>query len=118
VRPDDDAIAEETIAALREHSWPGNVRELANVIEHATILCDSGPITCEHLPRRLTARRAKPPGLKALGPISLREIEMQAIHEALERHDGNKPKAAEQLGVSLKTLYNKLNQANNLERSA
>ncbi|MEX0939244.1 MAG: sigma-54 dependent transcriptional regulator [Pirellulales bacterium] len=118
VRPDDAAIAEETIAALREHSWPGNVRELANVIEHATILCDSGPITCEHLPRRLTARRAKPPGLKAMGPISLREIEMQAIHEALERHDGNKPKAAEQLGVSLKTLYNKLNQANNLERSA
>jgi two-component system NtrC family response regulator len=43
---------------------------------------------------------------------------MDAIHEALERTDGNKPLAAEQLGISLKTLYNKLNQSSNLEQSA
>ncbi len=41
---------------------------------------------------------------------------MQAIHEALDRHDGNKPKAAEELGISLKTLYNKLNQAAAMEQ--
>jgi two-component system NtrC family response regulator len=51
-------------------------------------------------------------------PLTLREIEMQAICESLERNDGNKPKAAEELGVSLKTLYNKLNQVNTLEKSA
>ncbi len=44
-------------------------------------------------------------------PCSLRDLEMQAIAEALDRHAGNKPKAAEELGISLKTLYNKLNQA-------
>ncbi len=46
-----------------------------------------------------------------------REIEMQAIHQSLERHAGNKPKAADELGISLKTLYNKLNQAQTVEQA-
>ena len=50
--------------------------------------------------------------------MTLREIELVAIYQSLERHQGNKPKAAEELGISLKTLYNKLNQASALERSA
>jgi two-component system NtrC family response regulator len=52
------------------------------------------------------------------GPISLRDLEMQAIYQALDRHEGNKPKAADELGISLKTLYNKLNTASELEKSA
>ncbi len=109
---------------LSEHAWPGNVRELANVIEHATILCDAGPIAPEHLPNQFEARRmrgAAPASLKAVGPgpQTLREIEMQVIYQTLERQGGNKPKAAEELGISLKTLYNKLNQSNSsLEKSA
>ena len=43
-------------------------------------------------------------------PVSLRELEMQAILEGLERNRGNKPRTAEELGISLKTLYNKLHQ--------
>ena len=97
------------------HSWPGNVRELANVIEHATIVCDGLPITSEHLPQRFGSRSARP---VSLGPMTLRDLELFAIHDAIERHEGNKPAAAEELGVSLKTLYNKLNQANSLEKSA
>jgi two-component system NtrC family response regulator len=88
---------------------------LANVIEHATILCDEPPITPEHLPRMLHARSVRFP---ELGPISLRDLEMQAIHQALDRHDGNKAIAAEELGVSLKTLYNKLNQTQLAERKS
>lgn len=104
---------------LRGHSWPGNVRELANVIEHASILCDSDPISPEDLPSNFDARRVRGPRLVAdLGPLSLRELELQAIHQSMERHDGNKPRVAEELGVSLKTLYNKLNQASSLEKSA
>jgi DNA-binding NtrC family response regulator len=116
---DDEAFTQQATQTLCEHTWPGNVRELANVVEHATILCDSGPIDVEHLPGKLEARRTRAPQLKAIGPVTLRELEMQVIHQTLERLGGNKPKAAEELGISLKTLYNKLNQSTGgLERSA
>jgi DNA-binding NtrC family response regulator len=112
------SLAEDAIEALRNHVWPGNVRELANVIEHATILCDSGPIRREHLPQRFDSRQLMGAARQKPGPMSLRELEMEAIHDALERNGGNKPKAADQLGISLKTLYNKLNQTGTLEKSA
>lgn len=104
-------FAPETIEAFKTHSWPGNVRELANVIEHATILCDSLPIRPEHLPRHLGDRRLRKELKTAMTPMSLKEMESIAINEAVQRHGGNKPAAAEELGISLKTLYNKLNQA-------
>jgi two-component system NtrC family response regulator len=94
------------------------VRELANVVEHATILCDSGPIRREHLPQRFDSRQLIGPARQRPGVMTLRELEMEAIHDALERTGGNKPKAADQLGISLKTLYNKLNQTGTLEKSA
>ena len=115
--PGRDLFTPDALAELTEHCWPGNVRELANVIEHALILCDQPPIATEHLPRRFTSRRVPRIGPLAAGR-SLREIEMEAIHDALDRHDGNKPKAAQELGISLKTLYNKLNQAAELQKSA
>jgi two-component system NtrC family response regulator len=111
-------IAEDAIEALKAHVWPGNVRELANVIEHATILCDDGPISAMHLPAHFNRRQLTGAAANHPGPISLRDLEMQAIYQALERHGGNKPKAAEELGISLKTLYNKLNTASDLEKSA
>ena len=109
-RPDDQLLAPEAIKALSGHVWPGNVRELANVIEHATILCEGGPISAEHLPQHFASRRLRAEHSRKFGAITLHDIELAAIHEALERHGGSKPKAADQLGVSLKTLYNKLNQ--------
>ena len=111
-------LADDAIEVLRSHVWPGNVRELANVIEHATILCDEPLITADHLPAQFTRRQLTGAAANRPGPISLRDLEMQAIYQALERHDGNKPKAADELGVSLKTLYNKLNSASELEKTA
>jgi DNA-binding NtrC family response regulator len=110
---DEQSFTPEAIAILKSHTWPGNVRELANVIEHATILCDEPPIRPEHLPNSFGSRSTRVPDL---GPLTLRELEMHAIHQALARHAGNKVAAAEELGVSLKTLYNKLNQE--LDRKA
>ena len=99
----------DAIRQLQEYTWPGNIRELANVVEHASILCDALPIDRDDLP--LNFDRAGATIVKfETGGLSLRDIEMQAIHTALDRHNGNKTAAAQELGVSLKTLYNKLNQ--------
>ena len=104
-----ELFSKPTMDELTNHVWPGNVRELANVIEHACILCDEPPIQPEHLPKQFTDRRLRKE-LRSFGPMSLKEMEFTAIQEAVARHDGNKQAAAEELGISLKTLYNKLNQ--------
>jgi DNA-binding NtrC family response regulator len=120
-----DLLTPEAIDALLEHDWPGNVRELANVMEHAYIIAGGQKITPEHLPHTLRPRAdtspttlslKRPPGTAAAAaPVSspartLREIEMEHILRVLEKHNGNKPAAAAELGIVLKTLYNKLNQ--------
>ena len=116
---DAQVFSPEAMAELTSHIWPGNVRELANVIEHASILCETPPILTEHLPKHFTDRRLRKE-LRSLGPMSLKELELTAIHEAVTRHNGNKQAAAEELGISLKTLYNKINQqaASALSKSA
>lgn len=110
----ENVFADETIQILKQHPWPGNVRELANVVEHATILCDHPPILPEHLPRHFSDKRVKREikgATISISPLSLKEMELVAVQEAIHRHQGNKPAAAEELGISLKTLYNKLNQS-------
>jgi DNA-binding NtrC family response regulator len=116
--PGGPALTLDAIEALKSHVWPGNVRELANAIEHATILCDNGPISAEHLPSALGRRQLTGSAANRPGPITLRDLEMQAIYQSLERHGGNKPRAADELGISLKTLYNKINAVTELEKSA
>jgi two-component system NtrC family response regulator len=128
-RPEHAAIetifSDETVAALMAHPWPGNVRELANVIEHATILCEYPPILPDHLPRHFVDRRLRKDVRSGAAtvpltstPRSLRELETLAVQEAVQRHQGNKQAAAEELGISLKTLYNKLNQAEAANKKA
>jgi two-component system NtrC family response regulator len=113
--------AAEVFDVLAAHAWPGNIRELANAVEHALVLCDDLPLALEHLPARLAGARppAAAPSMSVAalasqaaprGVASLRELEMQAILEGLERNHGNKARTAEELGISLKTLYNKLHQ--------
>jgi two-component system NtrC family response regulator len=95
------------IRLLLSHHWPGNIRELANVIEHASILANRLPISADDLPSHLGRLTAARPNIAPAG-MSLREIEMQTIHATLDRLNGNKTATAQQLGISLKTLYNKL----------
>lgn len=118
----DTALTPEAIAALQAHDWPGNIRELANAIERATILSGGGPIYPEHLPTQVPSRRsasvmvsspsavAGPHFQIPEGSPTLRDIEMKYIQVILEKHNGNKPAASKELGISLKTLYNKINQ--------
>jgi two-component system NtrC family response regulator len=79
-------------------------------------LCDRGPIDAEHLPANFMQRKSR--AIRFLGPVNLRDLELQAILEAIARNDGNKAKAAEELGISLKTLYNRINTSSVLDKSA
>jgi DNA-binding NtrC family response regulator len=115
--PDGKAFSPDAIERLCNYGWPGNVRELANVVEHASILCDRVPIGVEHLPERFQEVQTQV-WSSGSAPATLNEIELRAIHHALERNGGNKSKTAEELGISLKTLYNKLNSDQHLEKSA
>ncbi len=118
-------IADSTLAALEAHSWPGNVRELQNVIERAVILCgDGGQLEPEHLGFSSSAAGAQPPPAPALSLasaapaatpaggelISLAEVEKHHILAALEKTRQNRTHAAKLLGISIRTLRNKLNQ--------
>jgi DNA-binding NtrC family response regulator len=117
------SIAPETVQLLQRYGWPGNVRELANAIERAVILCrgnvllpsafddqlrDSGrPVTLPAaLPSVAEAAAAEPL------PFDLDEIERRTIVRALEATGGNRTRAAKLLGISERTLRNKLNSPN------
>lgn len=118
-----DLLIPETLDVLLDHEWPGNVRELANVMEHAYIIAGGGPIKAEHLPSHVRYKPGSKPTLSlaagtTAGGRTLREIEMEHVLRALERHDGNKAAAAAELGISLKTIYNKLNQMQDERKSA
>ena len=91
---------------LMAHSWPGNVRELNNTLERALLLAKDGPIDTAHI--RLNAASA-PTSTVGMGG-SLKELERQAISEALVRHAGNRKRAAEQLGIALRTLQYKIKE--------
>ena len=129
-----DLLSPEAVDVLLEHEWPGNVRELANAMEYAYIIAGAGRILPEHLPHTLSNRTPatipmKPHSLAAGGsplmpaPASsgartLSEIEMEHVLRVLDKHSGSKTAAAAELGISLKTMYNKLNKLQEDRKSA
>jgi DNA-binding NtrC family response regulator len=123
-----ELLSPEAVDVLLEHDWPGNVRELANVMEHAYIIAGGQQILPEHLPHHIRPAPGGPPTLSLTavpgkaesgsGGRTLREIEMAHVLRVLEKHGGNKPAAAAELGISLKTLYNKLNQLQEERKNA
>jgi len=93
---------------LLQYPWPGNVRELRNVIERAVLLCPGELITAADLPEHISASSERPAGLELAVPASLKSMEKKLIRLTLDFTGGDKKRAAEMLGISLKTLYNKL----------
>jgi DNA-binding NtrC family response regulator len=105
-------VEHQAMRMLEQYAWPGNVRELRNVIERATILAPGPFIEAKHLPPTLAE---EPPVQQqpqvALAPgTTVEEAERRLIVMTLAHTRDNKTRAAEILGISLKTLHNKLNK--------
>ena len=124
-------VSAAVLESLRRHRWPGNVRELRNVLERAVILAGEGGIEVKHLPAFLqnppvmaTDPRGTPAAPAAAAPAppddadavrfqigtTVEEAEKGLILRTLEHTRNNKTRAAEILGISLKTLHNKLKE--------
>jgi DNA-binding NtrC family response regulator len=107
-------ISLEALEHLKQRAWPGNIRELSNAVERAVILTRSGPLTPASFgsavapaERATSAVTATP---SAYGDIvNLKDLERIAIERALEASGGRRARAAELLGISERTLRNKLN---------
>jgi transcriptional regulator with PAS, ATPase and Fis domain len=127
LRKNIDGIAPEALAAFRSYEWPGNVRELRNVIERAMILEDGDMITAKYLPRGLTlesrtgsATQSMPPEqirLPAKG-LSLEEVEMSLVRQALDRSGGNQTKAAALLDISRDQLRYRMKKLEDIGAAA
>jgi len=99
-------VSDRVMARLMGYEFPGNVRELENIIEQASVLCASGLIRMDHLPPELRPAATLASG----GPesMTLSSMEKHLISLTLERHNGNRKKAAEELGIDTSTLFRKI----------
>ena len=107
----------EFLRALEAYSWPGNVRQLRNVIERALVVSSGPVLTAADLPPEIRPAAPGPPVLEvSIGDSSLQDVEREMISRTIEFAGGNKTKAAEMLGISLRTLYNRLERLELKER--
>ena len=108
-------VSDQVAAAFQSYAWPGNVRELRNTLERAVIVCDGGVVEMRHLPPGFGQVVPRAPVQEAnavrLGVgTTVDEAERLLILKTLEATNNNKTRAAEILGISLKTLHNKLKE--------
>src|SRR5580765_323792 len=108
-------VSEAVLNQFKNYSWPGNVRELRNTLERAVIVCEGAVVETKHLPPgfgQITVRQAaNDPDAVRLGVgTTVGEAEKMLILKTLEATSNNKTRAAEILGISLKTLHNKLKE--------
>jgi DNA-binding NtrC family response regulator len=100
-----EAVSREAMDALVHYPWPGNVRELENMMERIVVLNHTGSVDVPDLPDGLRDIRAKR-NVNRLG--TLHELERQRIIDALKETEGNKKRAAQELGIHRSTLYAKM----------
>ena len=117
------AISEAVLHCFQNYSWPGNVRELRNSLERAVIVCDGAVVETKHLPPGFGQSAVRPaaadPDAVRLGVgTTVEEAERLLILKTLEATSNNKTRAAEILGISLKTLHNKLKEYGSAQADA
>ncbi len=111
-------VSAEALRVMTSYAWPGNIRELRNAVERAVILCDGDYINVEHLPPDMAGRSEEPTVFRMPLGRPLDDIEKAYILNNLRQNNGNKARTAEILGISEKTLYNKLKKYREDEQRA
>ena len=108
-------VSDSVLQALHSHNWPGNVRELRNTLERAVIVCEGGLVEPRHLPPNfgsggLKVTASDGAGIRLEVGTTVEQAEKMLILKTLAATNNNKTRAAEILGISLKTLHNKLKE--------
>src|SRR5512139_2110746 len=111
-----EGFTTEALERLMSYDWPGNVRELENAIERAVVLCNTQQIEARHLPPSVQPRMT-PAGMPAIPGSTMAEIERYAILETLKSTGGSTSKAADILGISVRTIQYRLHQYNEAPHS-
>jgi len=97
----------DAVACLLKHPFPGNIRELENIIEQAFVLCQEDWIRINHLPEEL---QPQSPVSTFTTSMTLQELEKTTIESSLRRHDGNRQRSADELGINVSTLFRKIRE--------
>ncbi len=109
---DIEGFSDEVLGLFEAHSWPGNVRELRNVVERAVLFCRGPVVTADELPMALRGEDGKVsrPAQGRVEPLQMavERAEVEAIRAALQSTTGRRAEAAELLGISRKTLWEKI----------
>ena len=117
------SVAEAVMNLFHNYAWPGNVREMRNTLERAVIVCENSTVEMKHLPPGFGSVTPRPAVQEAnavrLGVgTTVEEAEKLLILKTLEATNNNKTRAAEILGISLKTLHNKLKEYGSVTEAA
>jgi DNA-binding NtrC family response regulator len=107
-----EGFSDEVLALFEAHPWPGNVRELRNVVERAVLFCRGPTVTADELPMAIRGEggETQRPARGRVEPLqrAVERAEAEAIRAALESTKGRRADAAELLGISRKTLWEKI----------
>jgi two-component system response regulator HydG len=102
-----------TMALLIEYRYPGNVRELRNLLERASLLCDNDELYPEHFATEVRENGAvAPPAATPSSPATWDEMQLQLLRETVAAHKGTRGELARKLGMSVRTLYRRISEAN------
>jgi DNA-binding NtrC family response regulator len=103
-----EGFTDDAHTALRRYHWPGNVRELKHTIERAVILSESEHIAPDDLRFSAPAPESSSETDEPLDTLNLNDLEQAAVRQALSKHGGNVSKAADELGISRRALYRRI----------
>lgn len=111
-------VSEDAMKALVRYDWPGNIRELQNACERLQILSDGHMIMLNDIPENIRVGEQEKDILAYDPELTLHDLEKRYILKALAHFGGNKTQAANNLGITIKTLYNKLHEYGEFEKFA